>query len=158
MANQFTTVALTSAFLLLDAVVAVPWLGAMETPVGIEAAYAFSPRPTEAPGLNGVPRELLKRSVLPYPPPPAWCGFVGGDSGAFSPALSRFMTDELLASVLSCGPSYTCDYSGTAVGCCTNEAQYCTNLFTSCINNSQYSGSCDSSCKSNPLIIKWLVS
>lgn len=86
MANQFTMLALTNAFLLLDVVVAMPWLGAMETPVGIEAAYAISPRPTEAPGLNGLPRELLKRSALPFPPPSSWCGFVGGDSGAFSPA------------------------------------------------------------------------
>ena len=41
-----------------------------------------SPRPTDPPGSNGVPRELLRRATaIQFPPPPNWCGFVTGDYG-----------------------------------------------------------------------------
>ena len=57
---------------------AMPWMGPMPTPMGLMASAGMSPRPTEAPGSNGVPIELRKRGNVPYPPPPNWCGFVGG--------------------------------------------------------------------------------
>ena len=57
---------------------AIPWIGAMETPLGIMATAGMSPRPTEAPGLNGIPKELMRRADVQYPPPDNWCGFVDG--------------------------------------------------------------------------------
>ncbi|KAI4158788.1 MAG: hypothetical protein LQ342_007135 [Letrouitia transgressa] len=59
---------------------AVPWNELDPTPQAILADAGFSPRPTEAPGLNGIPKELLRRddSVI-FPPPANWCGFVEGD-------------------------------------------------------------------------------
>ena len=46
--------------------------------MGIMATAGMSPRPTEAPGLNGLPKELVRRANVQYPPPPNWCGFVDG--------------------------------------------------------------------------------
>ncbi|KAL8791663.1 MAG: hypothetical protein Q9195_005746 [Heterodermia aff. obscurata] len=58
---------------------AVPWMGAMETPlIGIMATAGMSPRPTEAPNLGGIPKELRPRGNLPNPAPVNWCGLIGG--------------------------------------------------------------------------------
>lgn len=51
----------------------------MPTPMGLVAMAGVSPRPTEAPGLNGMPRELVKRVL--FPPPDNWCGFINGFYG-----------------------------------------------------------------------------
>ena len=56
---------------------AMPWLGPAPTPMSLMATLGMSPRPTEPPGLNGIPRELRRRqNQYQYPPPPNWCGFV----------------------------------------------------------------------------------
>lgn len=80
-------------FLFVEAVLAKPWIGAMETPLGLDVVYAISPRPTEPPGPKGIPRELLRRTVATYPPPDSWCGFVGGDPGTFLLPLEGNGTD-----------------------------------------------------------------
>ncbi|KAH0542434.1 hypothetical protein FGG08_003189 [Glutinoglossum americanum] len=59
--------------------VAVEWLEPVATPVGVWAGnMGFSLKPTQAPDLRGVPRELRRRqdSVIPD----NWCGFVNGDT------------------------------------------------------------------------------
>jgi hypothetical protein len=51
----------------------------METPVGLMATAGISPRPTQAPGLDDVPKELKPRQqALMYPPPNEWCGLIEG--------------------------------------------------------------------------------
>jgi len=51
----------------------------METPVGLMATAGISPRPTQGPGLDSVPKELKPRlQALMYPPPNEWCGLVEG--------------------------------------------------------------------------------
>lgn len=56
-----------------------PWVGPIETPVGLMATAGISPRPTQGPGLDGIPRELKARQqALRYPPPDEWCGLVEG--------------------------------------------------------------------------------
>lgn len=57
----------------------------MPTPMGLVAIEGVSPRPTEAPGLNGIPRELVKRQYIQFPPPANWCGFVNGVYGESIP-------------------------------------------------------------------------
>ena len=59
------------------------WVPAVETPMGLMANAGMSPRPTEAPGLNGMPKELLRRQNTNYvfPPPDNWCGFIEGSYG-----------------------------------------------------------------------------
>ena len=74
------------ASLLVRIAIAMPWLGPMPTPMGLMAVAGVSPRPTEAPGLNGIPRELLKRELVQFPPPDNWCGFVDGLYGKSVPA------------------------------------------------------------------------
>ena len=69
------------ALLLWRIAIAMPWIGPMPTPVGLMAIAGVSPRPTEAPGSNGIPQELLKRENVQYPPPANWCGFVNGIYG-----------------------------------------------------------------------------
>lgn len=50
------------------------------TPIASLIMNGISPRPTDPPGSNGVPRELLRRATaIQFPPPPNWCGFVTGD-------------------------------------------------------------------------------
>ena len=70
-------------FLLLPVALAVPWNGATPTPeTGLMAMNGMSPRPTPAPDLGSVPRELLKRASQYYiSPPQNWCGFINGDYG-----------------------------------------------------------------------------
>jgi len=60
---------------------AMPWLGPMPTPIGLMATAGISPRPTEAPVLDGIPQELRRRQNVLYPPPANWCGFVSGNYG-----------------------------------------------------------------------------
>lgn len=57
-----------------------PWTLPVPTPIGLTAIASMSPRPTEAPGLNGLPKELKRQNVR-YPPPENWCGFVAGQYG-----------------------------------------------------------------------------
>lgn len=50
------------------------------TPAASLILNGFSPRPTNPPGSNGVPRELLRRVAgIQFPPPDNWCGFIEGD-------------------------------------------------------------------------------
>ena len=51
---------------------AMPWMGPMPTPMGLMASAGMSPRPTDAPGSNGVPVELRRRQNVDYPPPLNW--------------------------------------------------------------------------------------
>lgn len=59
--------------------------GAVETHPGLTAINGISPVPTEAPGLNGIPKELRKRAIQTFlaSPPSNWCGFVDGDYREF---------------------------------------------------------------------------
>ena len=66
--------------LLLDLAAAIPWPGPVPTQAGLIAMGGMSPRPTDAPGSEGIPQELRRRGVQ-YPPPDNWCGFVDGDYG-----------------------------------------------------------------------------
>lgn len=74
--------ALIRASLLFKFAIAMPNLmplnGPMPTPMGLMATAGMSPRPTEAPGLGGIPQELRRRQDVQYPPPANWCGFVNG--------------------------------------------------------------------------------
>ena len=70
-------------YLFLSSCYTVPWMGAMETPKNLVAMTGISPIPTEAPGLNGIPRELKPRENIQNPPPPNWCGFIDGDYCGF---------------------------------------------------------------------------
>ncbi|MCJ1401378.1 hypothetical protein MMC11_004590 [Xylographa trunciseda] len=118
-------------------VLATAWPGPDPTPTGLMAQIGMSLRPTEAPGLNGIPKELLVRqSGVPFPPPNNWCGFVDGDG----------------ADPLSCAASLTCVYSGAVLGCCdAGPISLCTNLYTTCSGNFD---SCDSACEANYNILK----
>lgn len=78
--------ALTIAVLFISLSIAIPWVGPMPTPAGLMATAGVSLRPTDAPGLNGLPKELRKRQLtVQYPPPNNWCGFVNGDYGTHVP-------------------------------------------------------------------------
>lgn len=107
----------------------------MPTPVGLMAIAGVSPRPTEAPGSNGIPQELLKRENVQYPPPANWCGFVNG----------------IYDDPLSCSIGLTCVNSGEAIGCCTATTGICSALYTTCVNH-QYE--CDQPCQLDPAIRK----
>lgn len=65
---------------LVRSALATQWIGAMETPMGLMADAGISPKPTAAPGFDGIPKELRRRQSNPYafPPPDNWCGFVSG--------------------------------------------------------------------------------
>lgn len=69
-----------STLCLLERSYAMMWSGPQVTPAGLMAMNGMSPRPTQAPGWNGIPEELRKRAgQYLYPPPLNWCGFVEGD-------------------------------------------------------------------------------
>lgn len=51
------------------------------TPAASLIINGFSPRPTNPPGSNGIPRELLRRAGIQFPAPDNWCGFIEGDYG-----------------------------------------------------------------------------
>ncbi|MCJ1285545.1 hypothetical protein MMC26_004886 [Xylographa opegraphella] len=88
MKNQHIFV-LSAILALSHRVLATPWLGPDPTPTGLMAQIGISLRPTEAPGLNGIPKELLVRQgEVPFPPPnncynsdTPWCGTYNFDSG-----------------------------------------------------------------------------
>lgn len=71
------------AFCLLEMAHAMIWSGPQVTPAGLVAVDGVSPRPTQAPGWDGLPVELRKRGAgqYVYPPPPNWCGFINGHYG-----------------------------------------------------------------------------
>lgn len=80
--------------LFLPITTAMPWLEPSATPTGVMASVGMSLLPTEAPGFNGIPKELLRRQTtqLPYHPPDNWCGFVNGDPGEYSSKSNSFAT------------------------------------------------------------------
>ena len=81
-----SVVALTLA--LLERTSAIPWVEPLQTPQAYFLQAGVSPRPTEAPGLNGIPKELVRRQQdLIFPPPPDWCGFISGNYGEHPMAL-----------------------------------------------------------------------
>ncbi|MCJ1385118.1 hypothetical protein MMC17_008237 [Xylographa soralifera] len=136
MKNQYISI-LGVAAALSNRALAAPWSGPDPTPTGLMAQVGISPRPTEAPGLNGIPKELLVRQgEVPFPPPNNWCGFVDGDG-----------TDPL-----SCAASLTCVYSGAVLGCCdAGPISLCTNIYTTC---SGIYDLCDAACQENYNILK----
>lgn len=118
--------------LLSQSCYAVPWIAAMETPLGLMATAGMSPRPTEAPGLNGIPQELVRRQNVQYPPPPNWCGFIGGTYN----------------NLISCSLTETCIHSGSFIGCSgTTDIA----LWTTCVG---FFESCDAACSANSKIGK----
>ncbi|KAL8901861.1 MAG: hypothetical protein Q9207_004993 [Kuettlingeria erythrocarpa] len=114
---------------------AIPWIEPLPTPQGLLADAGVSPRPTDAPGIKGIPRELRRRQqdVL-FPPPDNWCGFVEGDYDV----------------PLTCPSSLTCVNSNYYVGCCSN-TRACTKIYTTCYD---YGTICDSDCEANDRIRK----
>lgn len=79
---------LVAASLLNGLALAIPWIEPLPTPQGLLDAAGVSPRPTEAPGANGIPIELRKRKQnILYPPPDNWCGFIEGDYSELATAL-----------------------------------------------------------------------
>ncbi|KAL8708163.1 MAG: hypothetical protein Q9220_006924 [cf. Caloplaca sp. 1 TL-2023] len=132
------TVALAS--LLIRVTSAVPWLELSPTPQGLLADAGVSPRPTEAPGSNGVPRELSRRQQnIIYPPPASWCGFVEAD----------------YSNPLTCRAGLTCVNSGYYVGCCSNTASACSGIYTTCHDFGDF---CDSDCESDDKALKCSLS
>ncbi|KAL8978129.1 MAG: hypothetical protein Q9177_006484 [Variospora cf. flavescens] len=116
--------------------VAIPWVEPLPTPQDFLADAGVSPQPTDAPGYNGIPKELRRRQQdVIYPPPDNWCGFIEGDYD----------------SPLTCRSSYTCVNSNYAVGCCPNTLTACTNLYTTCHD---YGSICDADCEANEKIRK----
>ncbi|KAL9581187.1 MAG: hypothetical protein Q9212_004051 [Teloschistes hypoglaucus] len=87
---------------LLHVVSAIPWDELLPTPQGILADAGWTPRPTEAPGLNGVPKELMRRQQdVIYPPPTNWCGFINGDYTTMALAASsvEFLNDYYVTAI-----------------------------------------------------------
>ncbi|MCJ1249898.1 hypothetical protein MMC30_007124 [Trapelia coarctata] len=129
---------ITALLLLLHLTCAIPWAGPAPTPTGLMAEVGMSPWPTEAPGLNGIPKELLRRQQVPFPPPLNWCGFVNGDPN----------------DPLSCYETKTCVYSGAVMGCCdAGLIATCENIYTTCLNSAEL-GSCGAACQSNFNVLK----
>ncbi|KAI4107819.1 MAG: hypothetical protein LQ339_002429 [Xanthoria mediterranea] len=114
---------------------AVAWLEPAPTPQAHLLQAGVSPRPTDPPGLNGIPKELVRRQQdLIYPPPQGWCGFVGGDY------------DD----PLTCKSTYACVTSGYGLGCCPGPSS-CTNIFTTC---KDFDEVCDGICEGNEKVLK----
>ncbi|KAI4199815.1 MAG: hypothetical protein LQ350_004345 [Teloschistes chrysophthalmus] len=121
---------------LLHLVSAIPWNEPLPTPQRILADAGWTPRPTEAPGVNGVPKELMRRQQnVIYPPPSNWCGFINGD----------------YANPLTCRVPFTCVNRGAALGCCENTRPGCTNIYTACYN---YGDTCGAVCEADDSIRK----
>ena len=137
---------------------AIPWMGAMETPNSLLATAGISPRPTQAPGLHGIPKELKPRANYQYPPPDSWCGFVDGDYCKARDCVAYWrLTDGIrIANVLSCASQDTCYASSTVAGCCSDTAR-CDSIgiATSCAG---FDDDCDASCLEDPLVLRWYVS
>ncbi|KAI4265645.1 MAG: hypothetical protein L6R38_009267 [Xanthoria sp. 2 TBL-2021] len=114
---------------------AVPWVEPLPTPQAHLLQAGVSPRPTEAPGFNGIPKELVRRQQdIIYPPPAGWCGFINGD----------------YSDPLTCRSTYTCLNSGYGVGCCPDSSP-CTNIFTNC---KDFGEVCDPDCMGNDKVLK----
>ncbi|KAL8992044.1 MAG: hypothetical protein Q9169_007420 [Polycauliona sp. 2 TL-2023] len=127
------TVALTLS--ILQRTSAIPWIEPSPTLQGHLLQARYSPRTTDAPRLNGIPRELARRQQdVIYPPPPGWCGFI--NDGYDDP--------------LTCQSTYTCVVSRYAVGCCP-ESTPCTNIFTACKDATDV---CDSDCRADDKVLK----
>lgn len=80
--KRLIDITMTSFFLLLLLVPATARYvsgGAIETQAGIVPMDGVSPVPTEAPGLNGIPKELRRRAIAS----PNWCGMLDGNSREF---------------------------------------------------------------------------
>ncbi|KAL8823715.1 MAG: hypothetical protein Q9191_005608 [Dirinaria sp. TL-2023a] len=110
----------------------------METPIGLMASAGITPMPTEAPGLNGIPKELKPRqNALTYPPPKNWCGLIGG----------------LTNNILSCSTSLSCvlDNTAGAAGCCPATDGLCTGIHTTCYG---YYDTCTGACAADTSILK----
>ncbi|KAL8800198.1 MAG: hypothetical protein Q9182_005356 [Xanthomendoza sp. 2 TL-2023] len=121
---------------LLRSTLAVPWVEPLPTPQGYLFHPGVSPRPTDAPGLNGIPKELVRRQQdVIYPPPPNWCGFITGDYN----------------NPLTCKSPYTCVNSRSAVGCCPNTLPGCTNIYTDCRD---FGDLCEASCEKDDKTLK----
>ena len=152
---------LASVTLVADLTTAIQWVGAVVTPTGIMAQVGMSLLPTEAPGLNGVPKELFKRqSQVPFPPPKNWCGFVDGDPSKHCHSYHQWhvLMRPLIDDPLSCVSTKNCVYSSAVIGCCdAGLIATCTNLFTTCANYADIGNSCDDSCQSDYEILKWYV-
>lgn len=70
--------------------VAIPWVEPLPTQQDFLADAGVSPQPTDAPGYNGIPKELRRRQQdVIYPPPDNWCGFIKGDYGELATAWRR---------------------------------------------------------------------
>ena len=147
---------LFSILCLLEVTYAMMWSGPQVTPAGLMAMKGMSPRPTQAPGGNGIPRELRKRAEdqYLYPPPLNWCGFVEGDYSMIQDDLRRTELTKLVDNVLSCATDYSCSYLETAVGCCTGPVEQCQDVYTTCVDRVSTS-ICDADCTENNRIIKW---
>lgn len=65
---------------------------AIETQAGNMPMNGVSPVPTEAPGFNGIPKELRKRVIQNFidPPPASWCGMIDGDYREFRASIKFF--------------------------------------------------------------------
>lgn len=84
MGNSSSFSRITALLVLLHLSCAIPWAGPAPTPTGLMPEVGISLLPTEAPGLNGVPKELLRRMEVPFPPPLNWCGFLDGNPSAYN--------------------------------------------------------------------------
>lgn len=139
---------------LLEMASAMTWSGPQLTPVGLMAMDGMSPRPTQAPGWDGLPGELRKRDYQ-YPPPLNWCGFVTGDYCMMQSEIGP--NRELIEAVdnaLTCSVGSTCLNSGTAVGCCTSPTALCDSFQTRCVNRALTS-QCGADCTRDSRIVKW---
>lgn len=74
---------------------------AIETLPGMMAIDGISPAPTEAPGLNGIPKELRNRAVQTFieTPPSSWCGFIDGNYRKFSASITFFADKSIILSL-----------------------------------------------------------
>lgn len=139
---------------LIHLAVAIPWPGPLPTQAGLMAMAGMSPRPTDAPGFEGIPQALRKRNVQ-YPPPDNWCGFIAGDYSGFGfPSRIIPVLNSRTGDPLSCRTQYTCAISGGAVGCCPDTTGVCDALYTTCYN---YGDTCGSACQLDISIRKWYV-
>lgn len=87
--KRLIDITMTAFFLLLLLVPATARYvsgGAIETEAGIIPMDGVSPVPTEAPGLNGIPKELRRRAIAS----PNWCGMLVATLVSFELQLNSF--------------------------------------------------------------------
>lgn len=137
---------------LMEMAYAMRWSGPQVTPAGLMAMNGVTPRPTQAPGWDGLPRELRKRAAgeYIYPPPPNWCGFVSGDYGMIDDDFGPTELIKPVDTLLSCSTDYTCAFSQRVFGCCTGPAEEC-GIFTACVDQIF----CDENCPADTKVLKW---